>query len=345
MSRGLGVPVALSILAHGGVVAAIAVLGAAWLLGSPPAKSPAALYVDLVHPVVATSDRHEAAGLPALRLRGARSRPSTPLPPLLDVAPPLDTPAAAPVARAVAPPIAPIVEPENPTSILPEVPPPPTTPVVPGPTVARLESGSVAEPARQRPSPAPLAAAPPPTGLGDDRLSTASSGSAAQRPSRELARETAREPGPAEPAGSLERGQPRRTAAAAPDPGRQPAAAAGGAGVARLPSGEVPGRTVPDGAIPPEYESYVRALRQRIQERLAYPWTAVRRGQQGVVELEMRVGADGRLVAVEVVAGVNADTLRTAAVAAVRGSAPFPFPPGLDARPLVIRLPVEFRLR
>jgi protein TonB len=89
----------------------------------------------------------------------------------------------------------------------------------------------------------------------------------------------------------------------------------------------------------------VRALRQRIQDRLVYPWTAVRRGQQGVVELELRLGSDGRLVAVEVVAGTSADTLRVAAVAAVRGSAPFPFPPGLAGRPLVIRLPVEFRLR
>jgi TonB family protein len=89
----------------------------------------------------------------------------------------------------------------------------------------------------------------------------------------------------------------------------------------------------------------VRSLRQRVQDRLTYPWSAARRGQQGVVELEVRIGADGRLVAVEVVAGVNAETLRTAAVAAVRGSAPLPFPPGLTARPLVIRLPVEFRLR
>jgi TonB family protein len=89
----------------------------------------------------------------------------------------------------------------------------------------------------------------------------------------------------------------------------------------------------------------VRGLRERIQQRLAYPSAAVRRGQQGMVELEVRVGPDGRLAAVEVVAGTSVDTLRTAAVAAVRGSAPFPFPPGLAGRPLVIRLPVEFRLR
>jgi TonB family protein len=64
-----------------------------------------------------------------------------------------------------------------------------------------------------------------------------------------------------------------------------------------------------------------------------------------VVELEVRVGAEGRLVGVEVVAGAHAETLRTAAVTAVRGAAPFPFPPGVPGRPLVIRLPVEFQLR
>jgi TonB family protein len=72
---------------------------------------------------------------------------------------------------------------------------------------------------------------------------------------------------------------------------------------------------------------------------------AVRRGQQGTVELEVRVGAEGRLVSVEVVAGARVDALRSAAVTAVRGAAPFPFPAGVAGRPLVIRLPVEFQLR
>ena len=49
----------------------------------------------------------------------------------------------------------------------------------------------------------------------------------------------------------------------------------------------------------------MRALRQRVQDRLVYPWMAARRGQQGVVELEVRVGAEGRLVGVEVVAGAE----------------------------------------
>jgi protein TonB len=132
------------------------------------------------------------------------------------------------------------------------------------------------------------------------------------------------------------------------DPGSGGSSAiAGGDSIARLTPGLGRGGNGagPDGAIPPEYEGYVRALRQRVQDRLAYPWTAVRRGQQGVVEVELRLGSDGRLVAVAVVAGSSADALRVAAVTAVRDAAPFPFPPGLSPRPLVIRLPVEFRLR
>jgi TonB family protein len=78
---------------------------------------------------------------------------------------------------------------------------------------------------------------------------------------------------------------------------------------------------------------------------LVYPWVAVRRGQHGVVELEVRLGPEGRLVGVEVLAGAPAESLRAAAVTAVRGAAPFPFPPGLQGRALIIRLPVEFRLR
>ena len=77
MSRGLGGALTLSVLAHGGAVATIGVVGAAWLAGPPPAPAAGALYVDLVHPVVATSDRHEAADGSALR-RADRAGPGLP---------------------------------------------------------------------------------------------------------------------------------------------------------------------------------------------------------------------------------------------------------------------------
>lgn len=97
--------------------------------------------------------------------------------------------------------------------------------------------------------------------------------------------------------------------------------------------------------IPPEYDRYVRALRQRIQERLVYPWLAVRRRVHGVVELELDVGPDGRLTRVSVVGGAGAGMLREAAVKAVRDATPLPLPIGVGARPLTIRLPVVFELR
>jgi protein TonB len=109
--------------------------------------------------------------------------------------------------------------------------------------------------------------------------------------------------------------------------------------VAALPGGRA------GGGIPPEYEGYVRALRQRIQERLVYPQVAVRRRLEGAVELELELDATGRLVNVGAVDRGGAAMLREAAVRAVRDATPFPFPAHLVPRALLIRLPVVFELR
>ena len=97
--------------------------------------------------------------------------------------------------------------------------------------------------------------------------------------------------------------------------------------------------------IPPEYEGYVRALRQRIQERLVYPRVAVRRRVEGAIELELELDAGGRLLSVGAVDRAGAVLLREAAVRAVQDATPFPFPPHLAPRTLLIRLPVVFELR
>jgi protein TonB len=116
-------------------------------------------------------------------------------------------------------------------------------------------------------------------------------------------------------------------------------AASGQRDGAALPPGGRPG------AIPPEYEGYVRAFRQRIQERLRYPWLAVRQGLQGTVELEVRLDAGGRLTDVAAVGREATGPLRDAAIQAVRDATPFPLPVGLEARALTIQLPVVFQLR
>ena len=353
MSRELGAPLALSLLVHGGAAAAVAVLGAAWLVGSPAVRGAAALYVDLVSPIVATSDRREARA-------GAARGPRAPGSSSPATGPARPAPAEAPATARVSP----VVEAEGPASVPPDVPRPPEGPVGQGPTVARLEANSATEPANQAPallapsvtpplapadvatrsagsdadviSPRPSVPVAPAAarGVADDGPPAAESGNAVQRPSRGI--------GPGELAGSPGPGQPRQSAATERGAGGQRAGVEG-ARLVRAPAGER--GDFAEASVPPEYESYVRSLRQRVQERLAYPWAAVHRGQQGVVELDVRVGADGRLVAVEIVTGASAETLRAAALAAVRGAAPFPFPAGLAPRPLVIRLPVEFRLR
>jgi protein TonB len=97
--------------------------------------------------------------------------------------------------------------------------------------------------------------------------------------------------------------------------------------------------------VPAAYEPYLRALRERVQARAEYPWAARRRRLEGTVELELRLDGQGGLTGVAVVEAGAAEPLREAALQAVRAAAPFPFPAGVPARPLVIRLPVVFALR
>lgn len=373
MTRGLGTALALSVLAHGGAVATVGVLGAAWLAGSRPTPPPVALFVDLVQPVVATSDRIAPGDASAPRLRSVRAArsesPGVAVPMPRAQSDVVQSPDVAPVTT-----VDPTSESDRGASVTPDVPPPLAAPVPPAPGGARPESPPagaagvhappVVPPASPTLAPAPSAApvareipasdtgtsprwalvpGPVAAAILSDPVGTRSSPTAAATAPRWS-------PGP-EPNSSRagrESAIPfdvRPTGEEVDTVGSRPPDQSGASGVARLVPGEAQPSGAPEGAIPPEYESYVRALRQRIQDRLVYPWMAVRRGQQGVVELEVRLGPEGRLVGVEVVAGPTAEALRRAAVAAVRGSAPFPFPPGVEGRPLVIRLPVEFRLR
>lgn len=364
MNRGLGPGLVLSVLVHGGAVAVLGALGAAWLFSPPPASEPAALYVDLVHPVIATSDRADSGS-------GERSasRQTTPRARSGGITPPGSRDGAAstktPIAPAPSFAQAPAVEAPAATSGASEVSPPPAAKPAPPHPASPPESMPAPAPAVERPPPLPRMAAappPPPTDAGQESpvAGTVTTAARALAPPA-VASSSLDVAGHATPAGPIAgtRDSAGTGTGAAVDTGGArgsstgsgpPAAgdtsgSGGGSGIARLSPGDGQAGSASSGAIPPEYEAYVRTLRQRVQDRLVYPGTAVRRGQQGVVELEVRLGADGRLVAVDVVAGVSADALRGAAIAAVRSAAPFPFPPGFVARPLVVRLPVEFRLR
>ena len=96
---------------------------------------------------------------------------------------------------------------------------------------------------------------------------------------------------------------------------------------------------------PPEYGPYLARLRQRVHEALRYPLAARRRGLSGKVELEVLIDAAGRVQQVEVVLSSSYVLLDEAAMDAVRSLPPLPFPRGMPARPLKVRLPLVFELR
>jgi protein TonB len=94
-----------------------------------------------------------------------------------------------------------------------------------------------------------------------------------------------------------------------------------------------------------EYSVYYAQLRQRIQEGLRYPPVARRRGVTGTVQLEIAVAVDGGIADVSVIGSSSHGMLDRAAVAAARSVRRVPFPPDVQPRPLLVRLPVVFELQ
>jgi len=81
------------------------------------------------------------------------------------------------------------------------------------------------------------------------------------------------------------------------------------------------------------------------QPRPAYPATARRRGLEGKVILQVTVGADGAVRAVEVSRGSSYSSLDEAAVAGVWNWRFLPGQVSGEAKEMTISLPVDFRLR
>jgi protein TonB len=97
--------------------------------------------------------------------------------------------------------------------------------------------------------------------------------------------------------------------------------------------------------VPHEYGPYYARVRQRVQEALAYPLAARRRGLAGTVELDVLIDAAGRVRDAAVASSSSHAMLDEAALDTVRGMEPLPFPAGLPPRPLSVKLPLVFELR
>jgi protein TonB len=86
-------------------------------------------------------------------------------------------------------------------------------------------------------------------------------------------------------------------------------------------------------------------VRRRILDALQYPPPARSRGLTGTVYLEIFIKSNGAIADVSVTGSSSHPLLDEAALEAVRGLAPQPFPKGLGPRPLRVRLPVVFDLQ
>ena len=94
-----------------------------------------------------------------------------------------------------------------------------------------------------------------------------------------------------------------------------------------------------------DYAGYYDTLRRRIHESLSYPPAARRRGAAGTVVVDVEIEPTGAVGRVTLVASSSHAMLDEAALEAVRGLPPVPFPSGVPPRRLRVRLPVVFELR
>jgi protein TonB len=76
-----------------------------------------------------------------------------------------------------------------------------------------------------------------------------------------------------------------------------------------------------------------------------YPAAARRRSLTGTVQLDIVIRPDGTIASVQIAQSSAHEVLDEAAVEAVRGLDPLPFPSHLAPRPLRARLPIVFDLQ
>ena len=128
---------------------------------------------------------------------------------------------------------------------------------------------------------------------------------------------------------------------------RETGSGGGGAGstaaAGRVTTGADSGRAALESAIPGDGSGLIprapRALRDRIQSRVAYPAESIRQDEEGEVLLRVLVGADGAPREIRLYRSSGIRRLDEAARRGVVGAAPLPSSPGW------YEVPVRFSLR
>lgn len=98
----------------------------------------------------------------------------------------------------------------------------------------------------------------------------------------------------------------------------------------------------PDGGLEAGARAFHDLLAARVRARLIYPAVARRRGEEGIVLIDLSVKADGSLAAARVSTGSGSAVLDRAALDLVRSLFPFDPPPGGD---YTIPLRIQYLLR
>ena len=139
----------------------------------------------------------------------------------------------------------------------------------------------------------------------------------------------------APPADSLTADGPGAFAVAPGEPGGMPGGQPGGHGTSLTSSLHASSGPAPTGPSDADRRrarrSYVRSLEDLLRAHARYPRAAQRARLEGRVELALRIGSDGRLIATRVALGSGHDTLDQAALDAAHELSRVPPPPLLAA--------------
>jgi TonB family protein len=123
-------------------------------------------------------------------------------------------------------------------------------------------------------------------------------------------------------------------------------------GSAQTPAKEIAPRAAADtsgsdGTASEEFAAYITRIRSRIGENLRYPLSLRRRGVQGRVGLKLTLSPEGQVQAKEVSEPSGSAELDALALEAASAAQPYPVPMDTLRKkvPLVLNLPIEFKLR
>lgn len=88
----------------------------------------------------------------------------------------------------------------------------------------------------------------------------------------------------------------------------------------------------------PDYSSWLKVIRDKIERAKVYPRMARHQGLEGKTTLRFKINSQGQVEKVEIVESSGSSLLDSAAISAVRQAAPFPYVPGWLLLPILFEL-------